>query len=51
MKIKPFVALLAVFPIAFLALISRADDFNAVQNGNWSDPNTWVDNTVVTNGI
>jgi hypothetical protein len=51
MKTKPFLALLTVFAIPFLALMSLADDFNAVQNGNWSDPNTWVDNTVVTNGI
>lgn len=51
MKTKPFLALVTVFSIPFLALMSRADDFNAVQNGNWSDPNTWVDNTVVTNGI
>ena len=50
MKTKPFLALLAVCSIPLLALTSRADDFNAVQNGNWSDPNTWVDNTVVTNG-
>ena len=51
MKTKRFLTLLTVFSIPFLALMSRADDFNAVQNGNWSDPNTWVDNTVVTNGI
>jgi hypothetical protein len=51
MKIKSFLALLTVSSIPFLALMSHADDFNAVQNGNWSDPNTWVDNTVVTNGI
>jgi len=51
MKTKPFFAVLTVFSVPFLALMSHADDFNAVQNGNWSDPNTWVDNTVVTNGI
>lgn len=51
MNTKPFLSLLAVCSIPLFALVSRADDFNAVQNGNWSDPNTWVDNTVVTNGI
>lgn len=51
MNTKPFLALLAAGSIPLLALTCRADDFNAVQNGNWSDPNTWVDNTVVTNGI
>jgi hypothetical protein len=51
MKTKIFLTLLAASSIPLLALTSRADDFNAVQNGNWSDPNTWSDNTVATNGI
>src|SRR6516162_1807150 len=41
----------AILSAPLFSVVSRADDFNAVQNGNWSDPNTWVDNTTVTNGI
>ncbi|HEY5297655.1 MAG TPA: hypothetical protein VIK59_07005 [Verrucomicrobiae bacterium] len=49
MKIKSFSLLIGLSILNFLS-VSRADDFNAVQSGNWSDPATWVDNTVATNG-
>jgi len=51
MKTKQILAVLTILSVSLFARISHADDFNAVQSGNWSDPNTWVDNTTVTNGI
>jgi hypothetical protein len=44
MKMKSILATLATLSILFCVLASRADDFNAVANGNWSDTNIWVDN-------
>src|SRR5580700_1943820 len=44
MKMKSILATLATLSILFCVLASRADDFNAVANDNWSDTNIWVDN-------
>jgi hypothetical protein len=50
MKIKQILAVLTILPVSLIVSTSRADDFSAIQSGNWSDTNTWLDNTTVTNG-
>jgi hypothetical protein len=51
MKAKTFHVLLTAFAISVSALTGFADDYNAVQSGNWSDTNTWIDNATGTSGI
>lgn len=49
MKTKQFLALLTIFPLSLFPSFGQ-DFYTALQSGNWSNPNTWI-NTTGTNVV